>query len=203
MLISPSTVAGVILAGGAGERMGGRSKALVTLHGKPLIEHAIANFAPQVGALALSVHTQTGELDRYTLPILTDDTAERSGPTAGLRVAIAWCARETSAEWLALSPVDAPFLPHDLVSRLIDAARRSNAPAASAATGDHIHPTISVWAISAAKEIERLLDVEKLRALHELLRRLGAARAAFADDTMFLNINTPEDLATAERIVRV
>ena len=47
-------IAGLILAGGQGRRMGGLEKALLDLGGRPLAAHVAARLGPQVGALALS-----------------------------------------------------------------------------------------------------------------------------------------------------
>jgi molybdopterin-guanine dinucleotide biosynthesis protein A len=48
-------IAGLILAGGESRRMG-TDKALVTLSGRPMIEHVIARLGPQVEALAISAN---------------------------------------------------------------------------------------------------------------------------------------------------
>ena len=47
-LSSPSTVTGVILAGGQGRRMGGQDKGLIPYRERPLIEHIISLLKPQV-----------------------------------------------------------------------------------------------------------------------------------------------------------
>lgn len=194
---SVEKIAGVILAGGAGSRMGGANKALVRLGGKPLIERAIATFSPQVGHLAISVHDQTDGLERYAFPLLADDAGERSGPTAGLRAALRWAADKKGSKWLALAPVDAPFLPSDFVSTLIAAAERNNARAAFAAAGERFHPTVSAWSMRASSDFTRLLD-EGLLALRDILRKVDATRVRFEDEAAFMNVNTPEDIGAAE-----
>ena len=101
--VTRNATVGIILAGGAGRRMGGRGKALMPLANKPLIEYVIANFAPQVGRLAISVHAQESLLERFGLSLIEDDAPARSGPTAGLSAGIAWCSLNAEVEWLALA----------------------------------------------------------------------------------------------------
>ena len=49
----------VILAGGAGRRIGGR-KAFVVLGERPLIAHVIDRLAPQVAGMAIKRHAGSG-----------------------------------------------------------------------------------------------------------------------------------------------
>ena len=51
-----SDVVGLILAGGEGRRMGYINKGLVALAARPLIEHVIARFSPQVSELYISAN---------------------------------------------------------------------------------------------------------------------------------------------------
>lgn len=192
--------AGVILAGGASQRMGGHSKALTQLAGTPLIQHVLGKLAPQVSALSISVHEHDPALVDLIIPQIKDEPIQRMGPVAGLAAAIKWCRGLSQPRWLVIVPVDMPFLPATIVADLILGANSTNAIAASVANKGQLYPTVSVWSMSAANKLLHLVDVENVQALHSLLDRVGYKEVEFADDVAFMNINTPEDLRLAEHI---
>jgi hypothetical protein len=108
----------VILAGGQGRRIGGR-KAFVALGGRPLVAHAIDRLGPQVSRLALNASPDPA-FDVFGLPVLPD-TLPDHGPLAGILAAMDWAESEGQAQVVTVA-VDTPFLPSDLVARLVAAA---------------------------------------------------------------------------------
>lgn len=70
--IARSAVTGLILAGGQGSRMGGVDKGLEPLQGRPLIEHAIARLAPQVGTILISANRNADRYAQYGFPVVGD-----------------------------------------------------------------------------------------------------------------------------------
>ena len=81
--IARSAITGLILAGGQGSRMGGVDKGLEPLQGRPLVEHAIARLAPQVGALMISANRNTDRYAQYGFPIVGDGNGLAPGLTSG------------------------------------------------------------------------------------------------------------------------
>lgn len=181
---------GLILAGGAGRRMGGADKARLVLAGQPLAARVIARLSPQVERLAIS--GGAGHAD-FGLPVVTDAHPERLGPLAGVAAGLAWAAAE-GADALVTAAVDTPFLPCDLVPRLILAAE-GHAGRAYAATASGAHPTFALWPASWAAQASAMLEAGERRMMAALS---GAGVAMFPDEDAFANINTPEDLARAE-----
>ena len=184
-------IAGLVLAGGSGRRFGGVEKALLRLGGRPLIAHVVARLAPQVGALAISGR---GVLAPYVpgLPILDDGAFAGRGPLAGLLAGLEWAA-SIGAEAMLSMPVDTPFFPDDLASRL--------APAPSVAVcGGRVHHLVALWPLAAAAAVRaRLAGGGGAVALAGVgCREVGFAAAG----DWFANINTPEALAAAERRLR-
>jgi molybdopterin-guanine dinucleotide biosynthesis protein A len=179
-------IAGVILAGGRGRRMGGADKALIPLQGRPLVAHAIARLASQVGALAISANGDPGRLAAFGLPVLPDD--DPKGPLSGVLAGLVWA---DGHDAIATVAVDTPFFPADLVARLAAAG----APAMAASRGD-LHPTFALWPRSAAPALQAFLSSGASPRVTDFARSLGAATVAF-DDGDFTNINTPADLAAA------
>lgn len=194
---------GLILAGGAGRRMGGADKALVPLRGRPLLSHVADRFAPQVEGLALSANGDPHRFAAFGLPVLPDIDAtagdRRDGPMAGLLSGLLW-AQDQGASHLASVSVDTPFLPCDLVPRLVLAAL-SGSGAAVAASAGRRHPTCGLWPVSLVASLRTALDRGD-RRIGQWAEASGAIAAGF-DETPdpFFNLNTPEDLARAERLL--
>ena len=196
-------VPGFILAGGQSSRMG-RDKALVELVGQNLVSRTVARLAPQVGALAISRHD--GRLDGFDagLPILADSSEVRDGPLAGLLAGLDWVAMvDPEASHAVSVPVDSPFLPPDVVSRLMARRNETGAAACVASSGGRRHFTTAVWPVTARHALKSVMRNEGFRRVGVFLERLGAAEAEWSTIPFdpFLNLNTPEDLAAAEAIV--
>lgn len=189
---APMRVAGLILAGGEGRRMGGRDKALVDLAGRPLLAHVRDRFAPQVGPLAVSANGDPARLAGFGLPVLADETPGL-GPLSGVLAGLDW-ARAAGADRLATVAVDTPFLPADLVARLAAAAGPGQVALAATARGPH--PTCALWPVSAAPALAAALAGGR-RSLRGAAGALGVIEVAFADEAAFVNLNTAEDLAAA------
>ncbi|HEX2593190.1 MAG TPA: NTP transferase domain-containing protein, partial [Rhizomicrobium sp.] len=143
-------VAGVILAGGKGSRIGG-GKPLLPFGEGVLIDAVIGRAAPQVELLALNVPYTEEEVYRARygarFDLVTDPFEQGAGPLAGIVGGLLW-ARDVDAAWLATFPCDAPFLPRNLVARLM-AARVGEQPcAAEDASG--FQGVCAVWPVACA-----------------------------------------------------
>jgi len=195
---------GVILAGGQATRMGGGDKGRLLLGGRSLLSRVIERTQPQVAALALNAN---GDLERFAdlgLPVLPDPVAGFPGPLAGVLAGMDWAASQ-GAEHVVTVAADTPFLPEDLVPRLLLAAE-GGAPivlASSSTDGREIrHPTFGLWSVNMRDDLCAALERgERKVGLWAELQ--GAVLAPFpsAGIDPFLNINTPEDMARAEDLV--
>lgn len=200
-------IAGVILAGGLARRMGGGDKALLRLDGRTLLARVIDRLTPQVGPLALNANGDPGRFAAFGLPVIADTVEGFAGPLAGVLAGLRW-AEQRSCSHIVTAAADTPFFPDDLVDRLRRAAEDAGQPIALAATHDpqrglSEHPTFGLWPVALADDLERALQ-DGLRKVIVWTSRHGAARALFDDAGAwpFFNVNTPEDMVEAERIVR-
>lgn len=184
---------GVILAGGAGRRIGG-GKPLVMLAGRPLIAHVIARLDPQCAALAINANDPAG-LAALGVPVIADGAQAGQGPLSGILAAMDWAAAQ-GARHVLTAPVDTPFLPQDLAARLADA----RAPIALAATDDGVQGTCGLWDVGLRMALAQAL-AEGRRKVSEFAMAQGAVRVHFDGADAFLNINTPDDLAAAEAML--
>lgn len=208
---------GVILAGGAASRMGGGDKGLREVAGRSLLARAIERLSAQLdGPIALSANGDPARFAAFNLPVIGDAAfaarGERLGPLAGVLAALDW-ARAEGLDAVVSAAADTPFFPTDLAARLIAAAQTEAAPIALAAsrgaeTGrSFTHPTFGLWSTALADDLRAALEVQGVRKILAWTDRHGAAIARFepaavegASVDRFFNVNTPEDLAAAEKL---
>lgn len=183
---------GVILAGGAGRRMGG-DKVFAPLAGRPLVAHVIDRLAPQCRVLAINAAPDP-RLDAIGLPIVPDGAAGGHGPLSGILAAMDWAADRGAAHVLT-APVDTPFLPMDLARRL----GTVEAPVVLARSADGLHGTCGLWEVGLRPQLAAAL-ANGTRKVTEFTAAHGAQSVPFPepDPPPFLNVNRPEDLARAE-----
>ena len=188
---------GLILAGGQARRFGGADKALLPFAGALLIDQVLERFAPQVGALALSANGDAARFAAWRLPVLADAEPSR-GPLSGILAGLYWAGR-LGAGHLVSVPVDAPFLPQDLVPRLLLSAETAPDAPVLARTAEGLHPTFALWPTSAAPALSDFLASGASPRLRDFAASLGARYALFPVEAEFANLNTPDDLARAAR----
>lgn len=197
-------VTGLILAGGQGRRMGGADKSFLMLAGRSLIAHVIARARPQVDHLLINSNGDTARFLQFNVPVIPDCVPGFQGPLAGIFAALAWSRQNhPNAAWLATFPNDSPFFPADLVARLIDAARERGARVASATSAGQHHPVFAVWSTAIDMTPEEIFDQRQIHRVDAGLALFPNTQVAFdvADYDPFFNVNTPEDLTMAERLM--
>lgn len=200
-----TAIPGVILAGGLATRMGGGNKALQLLAGETLISRVIARLQPQCGALAINANGGADPFEDYGLPVIADGFAGYAGPMAGVLAGMEWAAAEGHDSVVSVS-VDTPFLPHDLVHRLREARGRSGVALAASPGPDGLlkdHPTCALWPVALAGELRDALE-SGLHRIGQFAAAYDPGRAVFESRPFdpFMNLNTPEDLAQAARLLR-
>ncbi|WP_293574097.1 molybdenum cofactor guanylyltransferase MobA [Phaeobacter sp.] len=191
---------GVVLAGGQATRMGGGDKGALVVGGRSMLDRVVDRLGPQVGRLVINANGDPHRFAEYGLPVVADSLPDFPGPLAGVLAGMEWAA-QAGATHIVTAAADTPFFPTDLVGRLSRAAERANTPIALAATHEggrtNRHPTFGLWPVALRADLRAALE-GGLRKVVLWTDKHGAATAAF-DDEAFFNVNTPEDLAEAER----
>ena len=98
---------------------------------------------------------------------------------------------------------DAPFVPADLVARLIDAVAADGADMACARSGGRDHPVFGLWPVRLAATLRSAVVDEAIRKVDVWTARYRLVRADFAADPVdpFFNLNSPDDMARAEELL--
>jgi molybdopterin-guanine dinucleotide biosynthesis protein A len=198
-------VLGVILAGGRATRMGGGDKGLRPLAGRPLLNHVLDRLRPQVAGIALNANGDPTRFADFGLPVIADTLPDWPGPLAGVLAGLDWAAGQ-GADRVVTAAADTPFLPRDLVARLVAASGPSGLALAASRdeTGRvHRHPTFGLWPVALRQDLRAAL-VRGLRKVVLWTDAHGAGTAVFPADPFdpFFNVNTPDDLTRAEALAR-
>lgn len=195
----------VIIAGGAGERLGGVRKAELRIGGTRQIDRVVA----ALGLVTRPIMVASGPAGRrIALPhdcqAVADLPAPCGGPLAGLAAAVAQLAESGVQEGLLVSSaVDVPFLPADFVERLTN--ELGSRAAAFAGWADSFYPPNAVWQLAALQTLPAaVMAGEAPASLKALQRDLGACRIdwpAFSPDP-FANGNMLHELLALQRRAR-
>lgn len=193
----------VILAGGKATRMGGGDKGLRTIGGKPLLDHVLNRMRPQSGPIALNANGDAARFADYGLPVLPDTLPDHPGPLAGVLAGLDWAAAQ-GHDAIVTAAADTPFFPADLVERLQQAAGPSGLALAATREGEKIwrQPTFGLWPVAQRDDLRDALQ-NGLRKIVMWTDQHDAGLAIFDTDPVdpFFNVNTPDDITEAERLL--
>jgi molybdenum cofactor guanylyltransferase len=188
-------VVGLVLAGGRARRMGGQDKGLIPLAGRPLVEHVLERFRPQVDEVVISANRNRDHYARFGHAVIEDLVGDYPGPLAGVLSAL----HATREPWLAIVPCDSPLLPGDLVERLLRSALRESAELAVVHDGKRLQPMFALLHRSLLTPLQVYLEGggRKVDAWYAQQRMVTADLSDHPE--AFVNLNTPEDHAALER----
>jgi len=191
---SVTPVTAVILAGGLARRMGNVDKGLQLLEGRPLIAWVLQRLAPQVDEVLINANRNRDAYAAFGFPFVEDRIGGFAGPLAGMHAGLS----EAKHERVAFAPCDTPFLPEDLVPRLLAPLANESVDLSVAKTGTQAHPVICVARRRLLPHLAACLD-NGGRKVEAWYSTLNIAEVAFDDQPgAFSNINTLEELRAAE-----
>src|SRR5579871_3889871 len=194
---------GVILAGGLARRMGGGDKPMRTIAGRTILQRVIARLEPQCDGLILNANGDPARFAAFGLPVIADGVADFPGPLAGILAGLDWvAATQPRVRHILSAAADCPFLPRDLVARLIAGREAQGAELAVAASGGQTHPVIGLWSVRLREELRHALVKEDIRKIDRWTARYPLATVTWPTTPLdsFFNANTVEDIAEAERL---
>jgi molybdopterin-guanine dinucleotide biosynthesis protein A len=191
-----SGVAVLILAGGEGSRIGG-GKPLRRLGSETLIGRALGLARCWSDRVIVAVR-EPEQVEAVGAELMRDDP-DLAGPLGGLAAGLRR-AHLSGCDAVLSIPCDTPFLPIDLLERLVESL--GDAKVAVAASAGRLHPACALWRIEV---------LDALPAWQESGRRslIGFAEAAghvavewpTAPFDPFFNVNSEADLRRAEAIL--
>jgi molybdopterin-guanine dinucleotide biosynthesis protein A len=202
MAADPDTL-GLVLAGGLARRLGGGDKARLRVGGLAILDRVLARLRGQCAAVVINANGDPARFADTGAAVVPDGIGGFIGPLAGVLAGMDWAAtHRPELAFIVSAPGDCPFLPADLVSRLHAACRAQARPLACARSGGRRHPVVGLWPVALREDLRRALAEEGVRKIEDWTGRHGVALADWPDGPVdpFFNVNTPEDLAEAERL---
>ncbi|MCR9213054.1 MAG: molybdenum cofactor guanylyltransferase MobA [Proteobacteria bacterium] len=191
----------LLLAGGQSRRMGGGAKFLQVLNGKSLLERIIETIKPQSKELILNMNIEKHHVDNIGFPIISDTVTGFAGPLAGILTGLEYFNQKNEQHTHMLSlPTDAPFIPDDLVVRLLSALGPNRNEIVMAESNGRVHPVVALWPLALAEDLRHALVEEDLRKILVFADRYQRVNVVWEKEEgdPFFNINSPEDLVEAE-----
>jgi molybdenum cofactor guanylyltransferase len=187
-----------IQAGGQSSRMG-LDKGLVELGGRPLVWHVLSRLADLADD-----HLITTNAPESYIPLgvrTVSDEAPGRGPLTGLATALS----SAKGDPVLVVACDLPFVEPALAAGLL--ARAEGQQAVVPFRNGQPEPMLAVYRRSCLPAIRRLVDEGEQRVSsfyrYIELRRVDDPELSELDPAgrSFFNVNTPDDLAQAERIL--
>lgn len=188
---------GLVLAGGQSSRYG-KAKMFEQYNGKAFYQHSITALS-EGGCRSVYIVTNSGLAPSFSsadAAILVEETAHQ-GPLAALAFAME---QLPGTDWFFVLAADIPFVRASLVADLIkeiDSANQIIIPE----IGTRLQPLLALYHRDCLSMIKQLL-AKGYRSFKPLLREARLKRVAFAGNQAdFMNINYPEDLREAKRLL--
>ena len=186
-------ITGLVLAGGRGTRMGTLDKGLQDFGGQPMVGHVIARLLPQVGGLVVNANQNVERYRALGHAVFEDSVGGFAGPLAGLHTGLLHC----QTPWLVTAPCDSPFVPLNLVARLLEAQQRTFSDIVVPVTGEGAarqpHPVFCLVRTSLLSHLSAYLDGGG-RKVDKWYSTLLVTEVTFDDESAFRNINTLAEL---------
>lgn len=190
---------GVVLAGGAGRRLGG-DKALVRVGGRPLIAYPLAAMRAALGEVVIVAKPDTALPAPAQMPgaSVWIEPAEPRHPLVGIVYAL----QRAGGRPVLVCAADLPLITAAAL-RLFAQADAGGAPAVIAETADRgLQPLLGRYEPEAAALLEPIA-AEGRAPVRAAVAAIGPRRIDLgtAGARLLFNVNSPEDLARAEELI--
>jgi molybdopterin-guanine dinucleotide biosynthesis protein A len=189
---------GAILAGGRARRLGGLSKAGLTLQpgGASILDRQLARLRAVVDRTIIIANDAEPFRDAG-VPVIPD-MVPGGGALGALYTAV-----HAGTDWTLVVACDMPFVSERLLAHLVSVGRAVDIAIPRTARG--FEPLCATYSRRSAKELRRLIDEQRFR-LSDVARIPGLEvhevgqdelEAFGPEEVLFFNLNTPDDYARA------
>ncbi len=190
----PVACAGAVLAGGEGRRIGGR-KALVEVAGRPLVAWPLDALRRVCRPVAVVARAQTVLPALDPSPVRWTEPEGPRHPLAGVVHALG----QADGRAVLVCAGDLALLDAATLRVILTAAAFApEAPVVVPQAGGHLQVLCALYRPAALAGLAGFGPADRTI---DLVTALGPAIVPFDDDTAFFNVNAPEDVPRAERLL--
>lgn len=192
-------VSAVILAGGMARRMGGVDKGWMMLNGKPLVRHVLDIIKPQVDRCLINANRSQDAYGTLGIPVVSDLEGDFQGPLMGIATGL----YHASSDWVLFVPCDGPYIPADLVERMLRKVELEDAEIAVAHDGKRLQPVVALIKRNLLDSVRATLaegerKIDRWYAMHKMVE------VDFSDQVdAFVNVNRRDDLDELQQMPKL
>ncbi len=203
-MVSRRPIRGAVLAGGATTRYGGKPKGLERVGGERILDRVVRAVWDAVGDAPLLVANSEEAMRWHDGLQVTKDLIPSRGALSGLHTAVA----HDNSPVLVVA-WDMPFVPTALLSSLLHESKGFDVFLPESTGPRGVEPMCGVYARSCLEAIESAMTAGDYRAtgFHQKVNvgtlSLSEVFEFGPPETIFFNVNTPEDLERAEELWRI
>ena len=192
----------VILTGGRSSRMGGGIKSLKKFNNKYIFDRIFENLQTQVDKVIINSNDSENLFVKYKVEVIKDSLGGFLGPLAGIHASFEWLNKNAPyINWLVTVPGDTPFIPKNLVKKLLNKVKNTNHKIVLAQSNGKTHPIIGIWHSNLFESLKNSLNSGNRKIMNWASQNsLGYEEFTNSKYDPFFNINCKEDLIEAKEI---
>ena len=197
-----NNILGVVLAGGKSQRFG-EDKCQVKLGDRLLIDYILSEITDEFEEILLVANNSINFKKSKNITLI-NDFKKNLGPLGGVLTAMKWVKENNkNYQWISTFPADTPFFKTHILKKFLQAINFNENKLFFIKSNYTRHNIFGLWSIDLLDKLEEDLDKGE-RKVEIWANSIGVKSIDmhFENKDPFFNINTKEELAKAEEILK-
>ncbi len=197
-----NNILGVVLAGGKSQRFG-EDKCQVKLGDRLLIDYILSEIIDEFEEVLLVANNSINFKKSKNITLI-NDFKKNLGPLGGVLTAMKWVKENNkNYQWISTFPADTPFFKTHILKKFFQAINFDENKLFFIKSNNTRHNIFGLWSIDLLDKLEEDLDKGD-RKVEIWANSIGVKSIDmhFENKDPFFNINTKEELAKAEEILK-
>jgi molybdenum cofactor guanylyltransferase len=197
-----NNILGVVLAGGKSQRFG-EDKCQVKLGDRLLIDYILSEIIDEFEEVLLVANNSINFRKSKKITLI-NDFKKNVGPLGGVMTAMKWVKENNkNYQWISTFPADTPFFKKCILKEFLQTINFDEGKLFFIKSNNTRHNIFGLWSINLLDKLEE--DLNKGERKVEIWANSIGVKSVdmhFENKDPFFNINTKEELATAEEILK-